>query len=412
MAVVAMLLAMVASALATPAADAKSKKHDLQHRQHQVQEQQKKAKGDLDESSAELRRATRSLAGAQRRLRTARAHLRHVNLRLVDARAAHTRIRRELTEMKSRLARARTDLADSRRSVGSERSKIQQTVLAQFYGSDPALVQVTTVLGGGNLADLTRSTDYSAGVTTSQTNTLQRLEAAKTLLTVHEQDVKDTTAKVADKEQEAADKVSQIRTLRTQAVTARNRVLDLVDRRRTATRQAAKAKAHDRRELARLKKQEDRIRKQILQLSRRGGNRRVAHTRGMFGSPVQNSYITSPYGWRKHPIYHYWGLHNGDDLHAPCGTPEHAIDTGRVISTYYSSVWGNRLYLYLGRINGHSYTAIYNHLSRYRAHVGQVVSRGQTLALAGTTGWSTACHLHFTIMRDGKAVNPSPLIGL
>ena len=313
--------------------------------------------------------------------------------------------------MKTRLAQARGELAASRQDVTSERSAIQQTVLAQFYGTDPALAQVTTVLAGGDLADLTRSTDYSEGVTTSQTNTLQKLEAAKTLLTVHAQEVKETTAKVAVTEHQAAEKVSQIRTLRSQALTARNRVLDLVERRRTAKARAAKVRAHDRRELARLKKREDRIRKQILKLSLRGGNRRVAHTKGMFTSPVRHSYITSPYGWRKHPIYHYWGLHNGDDLHAPCGTPERAIDTGKVISTYHSSVWGNRLYLYLGRINGHSYTAVYNHLSRYRAHVGQVVSRGKTLAYAGSTGWSTACHLHFTIMRDGRAVNPAPLIG-
>jgi murein DD-endopeptidase MepM/ murein hydrolase activator NlpD len=84
-----------------------------------------------------------------------------------------------------------------------------------------------------------------------------------------------------------------------------------------------------------------------------------------------------------------------------------------VVSEYYSSVWGNRLYLDLGRINGAQYTAIYNHIEtgEYKARVGQVVRQGQTIALAGTTGWSTACHLHFTIMRNGTPINPMTVLG-
>ena len=51
-------------------------------------------------------------------------------------------------------------------------------------------------------------------------------------------------------------------------------------------------------------------------------------------------------------------------------------------------------------------TAIYNHLSSYAVGVGQSVSRGQVIGRAGSTGWSTACHLHFTMMAGGRTVNP------
>lgn len=411
LALVAAVVSVLVSALAVPLAEAKDKKHDLQQKQQRVHKQQQRAQGDLDESSASLRRATRSLTAAQDRLRTARSRLHTVNGRLTSARTAHARIQTELEQMKDELSQARADLAAGQQDVTEQRAAVRDGILAGFEGGTPEMKQLATLMGTGTSEQLTRQEAYGDAVSSSQDATLQRLEASKTLLTVHEKDVKDATAKVATKEHEAAQKVAEIRTLRGQAVTARNQVLDLVQKRATAKKRAARIKAHDQRELSKLKKQEERIRKQILALSRKGGNRRVGRTTGMFAPPVRNSYITSPYGWRRHPIYHYWGLHDGDDLHAPCGTPERAIDTGRVISTYYSSVWGNRLYLYLGRINGHSYTAIYNHISRYKAHVGQVVGRGDTLAYAGTTGWSTACHLHFTIMRDGKAVNPSPLLG-
>ncbi|WP_206444427.1 peptidoglycan DD-metalloendopeptidase family protein [Nocardioides turkmenicus] len=66
----------------------------------------------------------------------------------------------------------------------------------------------------------------------------------------------------------------------------------------------------------------------------------------------------------------------------------------------------------LGNINGHSYTAVYNHLSAYRSEVDDTVGRGDVIGLAGTTGWSTGCHLHFMILRDGEIIDPMPLLGL
>ena len=53
-----------------------------------------------------------------------------------------------------------------------------------------------------------------------------------------------------------------------------------------------------------------------------------------------------------------------------------------MLSEYYSSVWGNRLYLNLGLVNGKNVTVIYNHLSAYRTHVGQRVARGQVVGLS------------------------------
>jgi murein DD-endopeptidase MepM/ murein hydrolase activator NlpD len=107
-----------------------------------------------------------------------------------------------------------------------------------------------------------------------------------------------------------------------------------------------------------------------------------------------------------HPIYHYWGLHDGTDFHAPCGTHLRAAGAGHVISEVWSDVYGHRLYLDLGRVNGKNMTVVYNHASSYRVGTGARVSRGETLGYAGTTGWSTGCHLHFTVLLDGNPVDP------
>jgi hypothetical protein len=57
-------------------------------------------------------------------------------------------------------------------------------------------------------------------------------------------------------------------------------------------------------------------------------------------------------------------------------------------------------------VNGNNVTVAYNHLSRYRVSTGEHVSRGETVGYVGTTGWSTSCHLHFTVMVNGDTVDP------
>ena len=49
---------------------------------------------------------------------------------------------------------------------------------------------------------------------------------------------------------------------------------------------------------------------------------------------------------------------------------------------------------------------VYNHVTSYRVNVGDQVSRGETVGYVGSTGWSTGCHLHFTVLEDGDAVDP------
>jgi murein DD-endopeptidase MepM/ murein hydrolase activator NlpD len=119
-----------------------------------------------------------------------------------------------------------------------------------------------------------------------------------------------------------------------------------------------------------------------------------------------NTYITSPYGMRFHPILHYWKLHDGTDFGGGCGTPIHAAASGVITDRYYNGGYGNRLFLNNGIIHGSAITTVYNHLSRYNVRVGQHVRKGQVIGYVGTTGYSTGCHLHFMVYRDGQVVDP------
>ena len=126
---------------------------------------------------------------------------------------------------------------------------------------------------------------------------------------------------------------------------------------------------------------------------------------GVLSRPVPGA-VGSPFGMRLHPIFHVWRLHNGVDLHAGCGDPIHAAAPGRVVRVSYDSASGHRLEIDHGDVGGHRLVTIYMHATGYSAHVGQRVSRGQVVGRVGSTGWSTGCHLHFTVEVDGRYVDP------
>ncbi|MEO8274319.1 MAG: M23 family metallopeptidase [Chloroflexota bacterium] len=108
---------------------------------------------------------------------------------------------------------------------------------------------------------------------------------------------------------------------------------------------------------------------------------------------------------RYHPILKAWRLHAGVDFAVRCGTPVRAAAAGRVIKAGRAGGYGNRVVISHGRQRRVVLTTTYNHLSRFAVRSGRV-ARGQVIAYAGTTGFSTGCHLHFETRQNGKPVNP------
>ena len=122
--------------------------------------------------------------------------------------------------------------------------------------------------------------------------------------------------------------------------------------------------------------------------------------------PVANPYITSPYGMRVHPVTGIYKLHDGTDFRAYCGTPIRAAAEGRVLWARYRGGYGNQVAINHGVVGGDPLMTSYSHLSRFSASWGERVSAGEIIGYSGSTGYSTACHLHFMVYDDGVRANP------
>ena len=111
--------------------------------------------------------------------------------------------------------------------------------------------------------------------------------------------------------------------------------------------------------------------------------------------------ITSPFGWRVHPIFHVRKLHTGIDIGAGYGVPIHAADGGRVIYATWMSGYGNTVVI----DHGGGISTLYAHQSSF-AVGGGLVSKGQVIGYVGSTGYSTGPHLHFEVRVNGNPVDP------
>lgn len=130
----------------------------------------------------------------------------------------------------------------------------------------------------------------------------------------------------------------------------------------------------------------------------------ASYTGGKFLWPSNTTrLVTSPYGYRIHPVTGKSRFHSGIDIGAGYGTSILAANDGVVIvSGYNSGGYGN----YVVINHGGGYTTLYAHCSSLLVSVGQTVTRGQVIAKCGSTGMSTGPHIHFEIQVNGSTTNP------
>lgn len=116
--------------------------------------------------------------------------------------------------------------------------------------------------------------------------------------------------------------------------------------------------------------------------------------------------ITSPFGWRTHPIFKSRTFHSGVDIGGPNYGNIHASNSGKVIYTGWYGGYGKVVIIDHGLVNNKPTTTLYAHMSSITVKNGQNVNKGQVIGHEGTTGYSTGPHCHFEVRINGKPNNP------
>lgn len=130
-----------------------------------------------------------------------------------------------------------------------------------------------------------------------------------------------------------------------------------------------------------------------------------------FIKPIQGR-ITSPFGYRVHPIFGSRTFHSGVDIGGPNYGAIKASNSGKVIYSGWYGGYGKVVIIEHGVVNGKPISTLYAHMSTIKVSNGQQVSKGQVVGYEGTTGYSTGPHCHFEVRVNGKPNNPSSYVAL
>lgn len=259
---------------------------------------------------------------------------------------------------------------------------------------------VTLLLGADNLADFLAKAQlaknvsaYDQKIINELVAAIQKIEADKKAVEEKQAKQKEISSQLADAQKEYAALLNEAQS-KVAAVNA-----DISDQKAALAKEEAA---------------ERRIEQKIKDSM--SSNKDLIFTSFSFKWPLDAKYkkITSPYGYRIHPIYGTKKLHTGVDISGSGinGKPVYAAADGVVSVAEYDSSYGNHVIINHGTASdGKYYQTLYAHMTRDVVSVGQTVKKGQKIGLVGSTGASTGPHLHFEMRVNGGRVNPLNYVG-
>lgn len=135
-------------------------------------------------------------------------------------------------------------------------------------------------------------------------------------------------------------------------------------------------------------------------------NRNVRLAAQPAGAPITGGYVSSLFGMRIDPFTGQLSMHPGIDFAGIEGQPVDAVAAGVVTWAGDRSGYGNLVEI----DHGNGYATRYGHNETILVHVGQVVKKGQVIALLGSTGRSTGPHVHFEVLYNGQQIDPARFV--
>ncbi len=365
-------LAGVCLLMATTAVDnaeaksARQRLREILSRQRQVQERLKEIKEEQAEASSDLGRARNKAQQARDRADEAE---------------------RRLEEVRAVLRDVKQDLAETEEELAGHREAMSRRLMALYETGQPSYLEV--VLNATSFEDFTNRAEFSRLIA-------QQDQALLDTLVETEERLKQQRATLESSHQQAKELKQEADRQKRAAEEAEREAESLVAKYRN-DRKAAET------DFAELQKTEGEIEALIRSQgsSSSGGGGYSGSCAGNLLRPCAGP-ITSPYGYRIHPILHTRRFHNGIDIGAGYGTPIKASDDGRVMYAGWKGAYGKTVIV----DHGSGWSTMYGHCSKIYVGRGEVVSRGETIAAVGSTGWSTGSHLHWTVYRNGSSINP------
>lgn len=362
----ALIILLVLVAIAPVlAAEIEEQERQLEDIQRQMQEQQNRA------------------ALAQRQVNSISEQLRIIQVDLDAALGDYNTIvsKREYTEQQIKL---NTEILARAEKSLVERNKILNKRIRDIY-KNGQISYLEVLLGATDFRDFSTRVDILQRVLSSDVALIAKVKAERELVIQKKAELERDRAAVLELEKAAAAKKNVVEIRRNEREEVLTSAVSERDTAERAYRELLDTSRHI----------EQMIRNQ------KSGNRDAIGGTGVMVWPTAGP-ITSPFGWRTHPIFGTQRFHSGIDIGADYGDPVRAADGGVVMHSEWMGGYGKAVIV----DHGSGITTLYAHNSELLVSEGQRVYKGQTISRAGSTGYSTGPHLHFEVRQNGSPVSP------
>lgn len=263
------------------------------------------------------------------------------------------------------------------------------------------LSYLDVVTGSKDFSDFANRLEVLKRIIDSDINLISEIKKERAQIEAHKKKLEEDRAKLVDLEKAALAKQAEIE----QKKAERNVVLQKAQNDRAVAMQAIEELNASSAQISAMLKERQAARAAAAAAAAQAAGQGSSYTwvqgTGQLGWPVSGE-ITSPYGYRVHPIWGTTIYHSGIDIGVDEGTPVHAADSGVIVWSGWMGGYGYAVVI----DHGNGLSTLYGHNSELAVDEGQSVSKGQVVAYAGSTGNSTGPHVHFEVRENGDPVDP------
>lgn len=349
-------------------------------------------------TSSKLKNVKGQISSAQSQLKEGKkkanqlvSQLDDLNNQISDIEGDIAQIGQNIDAKKAEISAAQQKLNETEAKMDQQNDDLNQRLRVMYMNGGTGTLEI--LLGSASISDFLTNVDMVQRIYDNDMDILQQIKDQYAEIEKQKQTLESLKAQLEDEQQQQKAKQSE-----------------LEQQKSSVQELQAKVAADNDALSAQIDELNDEANELTAELQKQQAAKQISSSTtstyggGVMGWPVPGyTSISSPYGYRVHPILHTKKFHSGLDIPAPKGTSIVAASAGTVIFAGTKGGYGNCIMV----DHGGGIVTLYGHCSSLVASVGQTVSRGQTIAKVGSTGQSTGNHCHFEVRVNGSTVSPN-----
>ena len=358
----------------------------------------------LDSIQQQVNQQNAAKADAETVIGSVSEQLRQIEEQLRQATAELGTIKEQRVAVENDITLNERQLAEAQKRLEGRESVFYKRVRDIYINGRLSYLDV--VIGSKDFSDFANRLEVLKRIIDSDITLINEIKKERADIEAHKQKLEADRAKLVELEKAALAKQAEIE----QKKAERNVVLQKAQNDRATAMQAIEELNASSAQVSAMLKERQAARAAAVAAAAaaaaqssggQGASDNWVQGTGQLGWPVSGE-ITSPYGYRVHPIWGTTIYHSGIDIGVDEGTPVHAADGGVVVWSGWMGGYGYAVVI----DHGNGLSTLYGHNSELAVDEGQSVAKGQVISYAGSTGNSTGPHVHFEVRVNGDPVDP------